>query len=129
MKAIEEQVLTAKEAPAILMVEVNMRILTVGVLQTLTVEEPVILMAEEEEEVEMLMVAAAEVAMVTVTVQPVTMTKLIRAIIMWYLCQERLVTAPDQNAAYRNVSPKKDHGLVSEDRLTRRERDIRDKRY
>lgn len=118
VKANEEEDIILKEplilmAEVILMVQVNTRILMV--------EESAMLAEEEEEEVETLMVAVAEVAMATVTALLV-MTKLIRAIIMWCPCQGHPAIAPDLDAVYRNVSLRREHGLVYEEQLMRKGR-------
>jgi hypothetical protein len=124
VKANEEEApITIKGAPIIMEVltmEVNTRILTVGVPPILTVGVPPILTVGEpmmltiEEAVAKLTVAAAEMIMATVTVL-LAKTKAIRAITMWYLCQGRPATALDRDAACRNALPRKDHGLVSEE--------------
>jgi len=135
VKANEEEApITVKGAPiimAVLTMEVNTRILTVGDLPILTVGVlpiltvgvlpiltvgvlPILTVGVLEEAVAKLTVAAAEVIMATVTVLPAKM-KAIRAIIMWYPCQGRPATALDRDAACRNVLPRKDRGLVPEE--------------
>ena len=61
--------------------------------------------------VEAMTLTVVVAAVMGVTV-PLEMTKIIRAIIKWYLCPEHREIAPDQDAARPSVSPRRDHGLV-----------------
>lgn len=124
MKVSEEEAPTIiKEDPVIL------TILMEAVTEEATRREVRILMVEDPAtvtaavvEAEMFAAAAVAVAMFTIAIAalmiitaPARRTKIIRAIIKWCLCLGRpLETALDLDAARPNASPRKDHGLVSE---------------
>lgn len=110
MKASEGEalIITVKEVLVILIVVVMEEVTVREVRIPTVVEAEVLTVAIVEAET--LTVAVVD-AVMAVTV-PLETARIIRAITRWYRCPEPRKTAQDPDAAYLNVSPRRDHGLV-----------------